>query len=124
MQDKPTGLVLPLLRGDIYEVNLDPTVGAEIKKKRPALIIQNNAGNEHSALTIIAPITSVKEINKSLPILVFLYRGEGGLKEDSYVHCGQIRAVDKHARLINKWGSLSEEHMKKVDEALRISLAL
>ena len=45
-------------RGEIWLVNLDPTIGHEIKKSRPAVIIQNDIGNKYSPITIIAPITS------------------------------------------------------------------
>lgn len=117
-----TGLIEPLLRGDIYEVNLDPTVGAEIKKKRPGVIIQNNAGNKNSPVTIIAPISSVKEITKPLPIFVYVKKGEGGLCEDSYVDCGQIRTLDKKIRLVNKLGTLSTSMMQEINKALCISL--
>lgn len=123
-QNNMTGLIEPLLRGDVYEVNLDPTVGAEVKKKRPALIIQNDTGNKFSPVTIIAPISSVKEITKPLPIMAFLKKGKGGLKEDSYVDCGQIRTLDKNIRLLDKWGSLSATDMEQVNKAIKISLAL
>lgn len=124
MSNDPKGLVEPLKRGDVYEVNLDPTVGAEIRKKRPALIIQNDVGNKFSPVTIVAPISSEKEITKPLPVMVFLQRGEGGLKINSYVDCGQIRTLDKYKRLINKQGSLKSERMSEVCEALKISLGL
>ena len=45
-------------RGDIYLVNFDPTVGAEIRKTRPALILQNDIANKSSPVTIVAAITS------------------------------------------------------------------
>ena len=121
MPSSPSGLLGPLLRGDVYEVNLDPTVGAEIRKRRPALVIQNNTGNHYSPVTIIAPISSTKEITKPLPIMVFLKKGEGGVREDSYVDCGQIRTVDK-SRLIDKWGALSGSRMLEVERAIKISL--
>ena len=119
-----TGIVIPLLRGDIYLVNLDPIVGKEIGKARPAVIIQNDIGNKFSPVTIIAPISSVKEITKPLPIMVYLQKDEGGLKEESYVDCGQIRTVDKEQRLITKFGSLDKNKMLEVDQAIKISLAL
>ena len=119
-----SGLIIPLLRGDVYEVNLDPTVGAEVKKKRPAVIIQNDTGNKFSPVTIIAPISSVKEITKPLPIMVFVKAGDGGLKEDSYIDCGQIRTVDKVRRLVNKLGNLPPHIMEKVSEALSVSLSI
>lgn len=119
-----TGIVTPLLRGDVYLVNLDPIVGKEIGKARPAIIIQNDIGNKFSPVTIIAPISSVKEITKPLPIMIFLEEGEGGLKEESYVDCGQIRTVDKEQRLITKFGSLEKDKIHEIDQALKISLSL
>ena len=119
-----SGIVEPLLRGDIYLVNLDPIIGKEIGKARPAVIIQNDIGNKFSPVTIIAPISSVKEITKPLPIMVFLKKGEGSLKESSYIDCGQIRTVDKEQRLITKFGSLEKEKIKEIDKALKISLSL
>jgi len=119
-----TGIVTPLLRGDVYLVNLDPIVGKEIGKARPAVIIQNDIGNKFSPVTIIAPVSSVKEIIKPLPIMILLEKGEGGLKEESYVDCGQIRTVDKEKRLITKLGSLEKSKIQEIDKALKISLSL
>ena len=119
-----TGLVFPLLRGDVYLVNLDPVVGKEIVKTRPALIIQNDVGNKFSPITIIAPISSMKEITKPLPIMISLDKGEGGLQEDSYIDCGQIRTIDKESRLITKLGSLTQDKLHEVNIALKISLSL
>lgn len=119
-----TGIIFPLLRGDIYLVNLDPIVGKEIGKARPAVIIQNDIGNKFSPVTIIAPISSVKEITKPLPIMIFLKKGEGGLTEDSYVDCGQIRTVDRDQRLITKFGAIEKSKMLEVDRALKVSLSL
>ena len=119
-----TGIIYPLLRGDVYLVNLDPIVGKEIGKARPAVIIQNDIGNKFSPVTIIAPISSVKEITKPLPIMIFLNKGEGGLSEDSYIDCGQIRTVDKDQRLITKFGTIDKNKMLQVDKALKVSLSL
>jgi mRNA interferase MazF len=119
-----TGLVFPLLRGDVYEVNLDPTIGREIGKRRPAVIIQNDIGNANSATTIVAPISSVKTGAKIFPIMVVLPNGSGGLSDDSFVHCGQLRTLDKHARLANKLGHLSATQMADIDRALKISMDL
>ena len=105
-------------------VNLDPVIGKEIGKARPAVIIQNNIGNKFSPVTIIAPISSVKEITKPLPIMIFLDENEGGLPSQSYVDCGQIRTIDKEQRLIKKYGNLDSQKMKEIDRAIKISLAL
>ncbi len=116
------GIIEPLLRGDIYLINLDPVIGKDIGKARPSVIIQNNIGNKFSPVTIIAPVSSIKEITKPLPIMVFIEKGEGGLKEDNYVDCGQIRTVDKTERLITKFGTLDKLKMLEIDKALRISI--
>ena len=55
---------MEVLRGEIYLVSLDPTVGSETKKTHPALIIQNDVGNKYSPLTIVAPITSTHRAKK------------------------------------------------------------
>lgn len=119
-----TGIISPLLRGDVYVVNLDPIIGKEIGKARPAVIIQNNIGNKYSPVTIIAPISSVKEITKPLPIMIFLDKDKSGLSQDSYVDCGQVRTIDKENRLITKLGTLDKNKMLEIDTALKISLAL
>ena len=119
-----TGIIYPLLRGDVYLVNLDPIIGKEIGKARPAVIIQNDIGNKFSPVTIVAPISGVKEITKPLPIMIFLQNGEGGLSEESYIDCGQIRTIDKDLRLITKFGTLDKRIMSEVDKALIVSLSL
>ena len=121
---KNSGITSPLCRGDIYLANLDPTIGREIKKTRPVLIIQNDTGNEFSPVTIVAPISSVKEITKPLPIMVFLKSGEGNLGYDTYVDCGQIRTLDKNKRLIHKIGVIPTDKIYLIDKAIKISLAL
>ncbi|MBI2620180.1 MAG: type II toxin-antitoxin system PemK/MazF family toxin [Ignavibacteriales bacterium] len=111
-------------RGEIYMVDLNPTKGAELQKERPALIIQNDTGNRFSPVTIIAPISSMKEITKPIPVMVFVKAGEGGLMEDSYVDCGQIRTVDKAGRLGRRFGQLGGTRMAQVNKAILISLGI
>jgi len=107
----------------VYLVSLDPTQGKEMQKTRPAVIIQNDVGNEKSALIIIVPDSSLKGTPKVFPIFVTLKKGESGLGEDSFVHCGQIRAVDK-SRFVTKIGHLSQEKMDAVSYALKVSFDL
>ena len=109
-------------RGDIWLVNLDPTIGHEIKKSRPALIIQNDIGNKYSPITIIAPITS-QNTEKIYPIEVLLIKRSSGLEKDSKILLNQIRAIDKK-RLIKKLGKIDYETMAKADIAIKISLGL
>ncbi len=109
-------------RGDIWTVDLDPTVGHEIKKVRPAIIIQNDIGNKYSPITIIAPITS-QHTEKVFPIEVLLTKENAEIEKISKVLLNQIRAVDKE-RLIRRVGRLNEETVEKVNDALKISLGL
>ena len=113
-------MVLPK-RSDVYYVSFDPTVGVEIRKTRPALIIQNDVGNTHSPATIVAVITSTTR--EAYPYEVSLPAGEGGLPKDSIVLLNQIRTIDKK-RLGRKLGTISTETMRKVERALAISLGL
>jgi len=109
-------------RGDVYLVRFDPTIGAEIKKTRPALVIQNDIGNREAATTIVAAITS-KFGPDLYPIEVLIQAPEGGLETDSVVRLDQIRSVDK-ARLVTRLDRLTATTMQSVDMALRISLGL
>lgn len=112
-----------IVRGDVVEVNLDPTVGTEIRKTRPCVIVQNNVGNKHSRRTIIVPATGAEHVTKPFAIHVFVNAGEGGFGEPSMILCDQIRAVDK-SRLVRILGRLSSSTMGRLDAALKISLAL
>src|SRR3990172_3222630 len=88
-------------QGDIYLINLDPTLQTEIGKTRPGLIISINAMNHNSPRLIIAPITS--SIGKIYPFEVFVPAGVGGLEKDSKVMLDQMRSLDKR-RLFKKIG--------------------
>jgi mRNA interferase MazF len=109
-------------RGEIYLVNFDPTIGAEIKKTRPALIVQNDTSNRHSPITIVAAITS-KFDDELYPTEVFIEAPVGGLTADSVVLLNQIRSIDRK-RLVKRLGAVKPETMDEVDQALRISLSL
>lgn len=109
-------------RGEIYLVNFDPTVGAEIQKTRPALILQNDIGNQYSAITIVAAITSYKD-EKLYPTEVLLKASESGLELDSVVLLNQIRSIDKQ-RLVHRLGQVEPAAMRRIDSALQISLGL
>lgn len=115
--------VVPILRGEIYLCSFDPTVGFEIQKTRPALVIQNDVGNQHSPLTIVAAITS-KLTLQPFPLEVVLEpRPENGLEVASAVRCDQIRTVDKQ-RLTKRLGHIDAATMQRIDDALKISLGL
>ena len=106
-------------RGEIYLVNFDPTLGSEIKKTRPALILQNDTANRWSPITIVAAITS--QFKKPLyPTEVLLQAPEGKLEIDSVVLLNQIRSIDKR-RLVKRLGLVKPETMTQVEQAILIS---
>lgn len=109
-------------RGDIFLVDFDPSIGSEIKKVRPALIVQNNIDNEYSPLVIVAAITS-KFGEKLYPTEVFIRAAESGLGRDSVVQLNQIRSIDKQ-RLVRRVGSVGENTLSLVDKSILLSLGL
>ena len=109
-----------LRRGDIWLVNFNPAQGSEQKGIRPALIVQNDVGNEVSPVTIVAAISSV---TKTYPINVEIKPSDSGLEKDSVVKLNQIRTIDKK-RLIKRLGRLDSSKMKAVNSALMLSLGL
>lgn len=109
-------------RGDVYLANFDPTVGSEIRKIRPALIIQNDIANEFSPITIVAAITSKIDVDIR-PTEALINAGEGGLKQTSVVLLNQIRSFDR-SRLIKRLGRLRPETLKRVNICLGRSLGL
>ncbi len=109
-------------RGDIFLVNLNPVFGSEQGGIRPFLIIQNNIGNKKSPLTIVAPVTS-KIFTKEFPTNVFLTKKASGLEKDSTILLNQIKTIDKN-RLIKKLSTLDTFNIKRVEEAIKVSLGL
>ena len=109
-------------RGEVYLVNFDPTLGAEIRKTRPALILQNDVANRHSPITMVAAITSKFE-QPLYPTEVLVDPPEGGLDVESVVLLNQVRSVDRQ-RLVRRLGSLKRETMLRVDRAIAISFGL
>jgi len=109
-------------RGDGWLAKLDPTSGSEQGKTRPVVIIQNDVANQYSPVVIIAAITTALG-PKEYPTEVQVKAPEGGLKKDSVILLNQIHTIGKQ-RLIERWGKLNPEMMNKVDEALKVSLAL
>ncbi|HLC58695.1 MAG TPA: type II toxin-antitoxin system PemK/MazF family toxin [Candidatus Nanoarchaeia archaeon] len=114
--------MVEIKKGDIWLINLDPTIGHEINKSRPGVIIQNNVGNQYSPITIIAPITS-QNTDKVYPIEVLLTKQNSRLEKESKVLLNQIRAIDKR-RLIKRLSKVDDESLDKINEALKISLDL
>ncbi|MDE5554263.1 MAG: type II toxin-antitoxin system PemK/MazF family toxin [Muribaculaceae bacterium] len=101
---------------EIFWVDLDPTVGAEMKKLRPYVIVSPDDMNDYIKTLIVAPITSTQ---RSLPTRVLIKASaQSGLKNDSYAALDQIKTIDK-SRVSNKTGEISEEEKHAISETLK-----
>jgi mRNA interferase MazF len=109
-------------RGEVYWVDFDPARGVEQAGRRPALIVQNDRGNEHSSYTVVVAISSAP-LPRRYPFTVPLARGAANLLRDGHVNCAQLLTIDQ-ARLGNRIGSLDESTMRQVNAALRYELEL
>jgi mRNA interferase MazF len=108
-------------RGVVLTVGFEPVGGSEQGKIRPAVVIQNDIGNQYSPTIIVAAITSAGDAR--FDVNVAIKAPEGGLTRDSTILLNQIRTVDK-LRLGRYWGRLTPQTMARVDRALLISLGL
>ena len=104
-------------RGDVYWVALDPTIGSEIKKTRPAVIVPNNSCNTFGSRVVVLPVTSHVASVYPVGAMVVLNGKPARVLGD------QIRSLDK-SRLRSRVDTLSHEELAAVDEATRITLAL
>ena len=110
-------------RGEIYLTALDPSIGREIRKTRPALVIQNDTSNRYGAVTMVAPITSTVRLPLS-PLHVLLAADPAtGLTVASVAVFNQIRAVDRR-RLLKKLGQVDALILLQVDEAIKAAFGL
>ena len=110
-------------RGDLYWVNLDPTIGSEIKKTRPCVVISPDAANQAGPLVIVAPISKA-EGKKAFFHEVFVSRGTAGLSFDSKIKVFQLRCVDKRRLSPTRIGTLPPDLIPRLDEKIRIVTGL
>lgn len=108
-------------RGEIYLVCLDPTIGSEMNKTRPALIISNDINNQAAQTVTVIPITSSTE--KIYPFETLLSSQDSGLHSNSKAKCNQIRTIDKK-RLVKSIGKVSTKKIKEVEDSLLIHLGM
>jgi mRNA interferase MazF len=109
-------------KGEIVLVNLNPVIGSEQGKIRPALILQNNIGNKYSSTTIVAPMIS-NISHAQYPTNILIDSKESGLGYDSVVLLNQIRTID-NIRIIKKYKSISLYSQECVNNAVLISLGI
>ena len=113
---------MQIRRGDIFYADLSPVIGSEQGGIRPVLIIQNDVGNRHSPTVICAAITS--KMNKSkLPTHIEINAKEYHIVKNSVILLEQIRTIDKQRRR-EYVCHVDYSFMKKIEEALKISLEI
>jgi mRNA interferase MazF len=108
-------------RGDVVVVRLAPAEGHEMKKTRPAVVVQNDVGNANSSTTIVAPATNTY---RGYPFEVLVEADDSPFEKDSSVRLDQIRVVSIEKRIHSVVGDLDASTMAQVDDALKLSLGL
>ena len=108
-------------RGDVVIVRFSPAEGHEMKKIRPAVVVQNDVGNKNASTTIVAPATGTY---RGYPFEVLVEAAESPFEKDSSVRLDQIRVVSIEKRIHSVLGSLDGKTMEAVDGALKLSLGL
>lgn len=109
------------LKGEIWLVNLDPTLGHEQAKSRPCVVVSNDQMNSRFNLSIIVPVTGspwFTRTGKLTPLMVELIPPEGGLVKKSYSMAHQVRTVS-HARFLKKLGTVSAASLDLIVKSIK-----
>jgi mRNA interferase MazF len=109
-------------RGEIYYGNLSPVVGSEMDKRRPVLVVSNDANNRAADTVTILPITS--NVTRVYPFEVLINPEDSGLPKPSKVQAQQVRTISKQRLGGDAVGNLNPEVMQLVDVALKLHLKL
>ena len=115
-----------MLRGEVWQVDLDPARGSEANKQRPAVIVSNDRANAAATrlgrgMVTVVPVTS--NIHRIYPFQVLLSAATSGLAVDSKAHAEQVSSVAAQ-RLLRRIGRVSAAELAHLDDALRLHLAL
>ncbi len=104
-------------RGEVWWVNFDPAIGGEIRKKRPAIIMSNDASNRHLNRLQVIPVTS--KVDRLYPSEAFVTING----KQNKALADQLTTISK-LRMINQMGKVSREDMWQVERAVKVQLAI
>lgn len=115
-----------MLRGEIWQVDLDPVRGSEANKQRPAVIVSNDRANAAATrlgrgVVTVVPLTT--SVDKVYPFQVLISAAGSGLTADSKAQAEQVRSVATQ-RLVRRIGRVSPSELTDLDDALRLHLAV
>jgi len=111
-----------LERGAVVTVRFEPTVGREIRKTRPAVVVSNDIACSHDAVVQVVPLTRLPDRDLR-PYESLVDSAESGLDRSSRSVANQLRTVSRH-RIGRVLGRISPVEEEALDQALRIQLAL
>jgi mRNA interferase MazF len=109
-------------RGEVYFATLDPTVGSEIAKKRPVVIVSNDLHNRKAPIVTVIPLTS--NVSKVYPFEIFLDAKLTHLPKDSKAMPQQVRTIAKQRIIGDAIALLNREVMQLVEDALKLHLGM
>ena len=116
-------MTTPVVRGDVFMANLDPSQGSEQSGTRPVVVVSRDAINHYSPIVVVVSLTDSGNKKKTYPSHVRIPAGMGGLSMDSIALCEQVRAINK-TRLRRHLGRMDKSTMAEIEAALRITLDL
>ena len=111
-------------------VNLNPTEGSEQAGTRPVVVVSRDAinhnavNNNRTIVMVCVPLTDRKNLARIYPSHVEIKKGTAGLSMDSVALCEQIRSIAPEQRLVRFMGRMPEVDMRRVEEAIKITLDL
>ena len=110
-------------KGEIYFANLDPTIGSEIQKTRPVLIVSNDINNKVAPVMTVVPLSS--QIDKVYPFEVLLEKQDSGLSKDSKAQCNQICTISKiRIQSSRPAGKINAKLMEKIHLAIQLHFGI
>jgi mRNA interferase MazF len=111
------------VRGDVFSARLDPAEGSEQTGTRPVVIVSRDSINANSPVVVAVPLTDAGNVKRTYPSHVYLPRHSAGVKMDSVAKTEQIRAI-QISRFVGYYGRLDRQALARLEEALKITLAL